>query len=52
MENKTNNTKTEIKKKDMSKTFETIKGELFFEDKVIQKLIGLALDEIDGLLNN
>ncbi len=50
MENKTNNTKTEIKKKDMSKTFETIKGELFFEDKVIQKLIGLALDEIDGLL--
>lgn len=28
MENKTNNTKTEIKKKDMSKTFETIKGDL------------------------
>ncbi|PQE84845.1 Asp23/Gls24 family envelope stress response protein [Enterococcus faecalis] len=50
MENKTNNTKTEIKKKDMSKTFETIKGELFFEDKVIQKIIGIALDEIDGLL--
>ncbi|HAP2793811.1 TPA: Asp23/Gls24 family envelope stress response protein [Enterococcus faecalis] len=48
--NKTNNTKTEIKKKDMSKTFETIKGELFFEDKVIQKIIGIALDEIDGLL--
>ncbi|EKS9955512.1 Asp23/Gls24 family envelope stress response protein [Enterococcus faecalis] len=34
----------------MSKTFETIKGELFFEDKVIQKIIGIALDEIDGLL--
>ena len=50
MENKTNNTKTEIKKKDMSKTFETIKGELFFEYKVIQKIIGIALDEIDGLL--
>ncbi|WGL02017.1 Asp23/Gls24 family envelope stress response protein [Enterococcus faecalis] len=50
MENKTNNIKTEIKKKDMSKTFETIKGELFFEDKVIQKIIGIALDEIDGLL--
>lgn len=50
MENKTNNTKTEIKKKDMSKTFETIKGELFFEDKVIQKIVGIALDEIDGLL--
>ena len=50
MQNKTNNTKTEIKKKDMSKTFETIKGELFFEDKVIQKIIGIALDEIDGLL--
>ena len=32
MENKTNNTKTEIKK-DMSKTFETIKGELFLKIK-------------------
>ena len=50
MENKTNNTKTEIKKKDMSKTFETIKGELFFFFFVIQKIIGIALDEIDGLL--
>ncbi|PQE49691.1 Asp23/Gls24 family envelope stress response protein, partial [Enterococcus faecalis] len=28
MENKTNNTKTEIKKKDMSKTFETIKDKV------------------------
>ncbi|MGH2227117.1 Asp23/Gls24 family envelope stress response protein, partial [Enterococcus faecalis] len=50
MENKTNNAKTEIKKKDMSETFQTIKGELFFEDKVIQKIIGIALDDIDGLL--
>lgn len=50
MENKTNNTKTEIKKNDVAKTSEIIKGELVFEDKVIQKIIGIALDEIDGLL--
>ena len=48
MENKTNNTKTEIKKNDVAKTSEIIKGELVFEDKVIQKIIGIALDEIDG----
>lgn len=35
MENKINNIKIEIKKKDMLKIFEIIKGELFFEDKVI-----------------
>ena len=50
MDNKTNNTKTEIKKNDISKASEAIKGELVFEDKVIQKIIGIALDEIDGLL--
>ncbi|MHC5190474.1 Asp23/Gls24 family envelope stress response protein [Enterococcus cecorum] len=50
MDNKTNNTKTEIKKNGISKASEAIKGELVFEDKVIQKIIGIALDEIDGLL--
>lgn len=28
----------------------TIKGNLTFDDKVIQKIIGIALEEIDGLL--
>lgn len=27
-----------------------VKGELTFEDKVIQKIIGIALEEVDGLL--
>jgi uncharacterized alkaline shock family protein YloU len=27
-----------------------ITGELTFDDKVIQKIIGIALEEIDGLL--
>ena len=27
-----------------------IKGELTFEDKVVQKIIGLALENVDGLL--
>ncbi|EHG5971912.1 Asp23/Gls24 family envelope stress response protein [Enterococcus faecalis] len=34
----------------MLKPIESVKGELVFEDKVIQKIIGIALDEIDGLL--
>lgn len=28
----------------------TIKGDLTFDDKVIQKIVGIALEEIDGLL--
>lgn len=50
MENKTINAKKDIEKKDISKTFEDVKGELVFEDKVIQKIIGIAIDKIDGLL--
>lgn len=50
MDNLTNNKKKDGEKKDTSKPIESVKGELVFEDKVIQKLIGLALDEIDGLL--
>lgn len=50
MDNLTNNKKKDGEKKDTSKPIESVKGELVFEDKVIQKLIVLALDEIDGLL--
>ena len=50
MDNLTNSKKKDGEKKDTSKPIESVKGELVFEDKVIQKLIGLALDEIDGLL--
>ena len=32
------------------KTPEAIRGELTFEDKVIEKIVGLALNNIDGLL--
>lgn len=28
----------------------TVKGELVYEDKVIQKIIGIALEKVDGLL--
>lgn len=28
----------------------TVKGNLTFDDKVIQKIIGIALSEVDGLL--
>lgn len=41
MENKTNDSTT---------TTQQISGELTFADKVIQKIIGLALADIDGLL--
>lgn len=50
MDNLTNNKKKDVEKKDMSKSIESVKGELVFEDKVIQKIIGIALDEIEGLL--
>ncbi|HAZ0794187.1 TPA: Asp23/Gls24 family envelope stress response protein [Enterococcus faecium] len=50
MDNLTNNKKKEVEKKDILKPIESVKGELVFEDKVIQKIIGIALDEIDGLL--
>lgn len=32
------------------KTDSSVKGELTYEDKVVQKIIGIALEEIDGLL--
>lgn len=44
-----NNNKEEKKQQDL-KTNEVVKGELLFDDKVVQKIIGIALSEIDGLL--
>ncbi|MCI1903665.1 MAG: Asp23/Gls24 family envelope stress response protein [Enterococcaceae bacterium] len=44
----------DLKKKDhtaqVPEKSSTIKGELTFEDKVIQKIIGIAVEKIDGLL--
>lgn len=33
-----------------TKTDETVKGDLVYDDKVIQKIIGVAIEQIDGLL--
>lgn len=35
---------------DMSEKNHNIKGDLTFDDKVIQKIVGIALEKIDGLL--
>ena len=40
--------------KETPKTKETqpeIKGTLTYEDKVVQKIVGLALESVDGLLS-
>lgn len=44
----------DLKKKDHAaqapEKISTVKGELTFDDKVIQKIIGIAVEKIDGLL--
>lgn len=47
MENKNNN---QVATKDEAKNVET-KGQLTFDDKVLKKIIGIALGEVDGLLD-
>ena len=42
--------KKENEKKDVNKNVEEVKGELTYENKVIQKIIGFSLENISGLL--
>ena len=44
------NTNTNVEKKDATAVAHEIKGELTYEDKVIQKIIGLSLENVSGLL--
>ena len=39
------------KKKDVAVVSQDVKGELTYEDKVIQKIIGLSLEKVPGLLD-
>lgn len=44
------NINTNVEKKDATVVPHEIKGELTYEDKVIQKIIGLSLENVSGLL--
>ncbi|ODO40720.1 Asp23/Gls24 family envelope stress response protein [Streptococcus pneumoniae] len=44
------NTNTNVEKKDATVVAHEIKGELTYGDKVIQKIIGLSLENVSGLL--
>ena len=44
------NINTNVEKKDATVVAHEIKGELTYEDKVIQKIIGLSLENVSGLL--
>ncbi|HET1352707.1 TPA: Asp23/Gls24 family envelope stress response protein [Streptococcus pneumoniae] len=44
------NTNTNVEKKDATVVAHEIKGELTYKDKVIQKIIGLSLENVSGLL--
>ncbi len=44
------NMDSKMKKDSAMDTTETVRGELTYEDKVIQKIIGIAIAEVDGLL--
>ena len=45
-----NTNKKENEKKDVNKNVGEVKGELTYENKVIQKIIGFSLENISGLL--
>lgn len=45
-----NTNKKENEKKDVNKNVEEVKGDLTYENKVIQKIIGFSLENISGLL--
>ena len=40
-----------VDKKDVAVVSQNVKGELTYEDKVIQKIIGLSLEKVPGLLD-
>ena len=44
------NTNVNVEKKNSTVVSQDVKGELTYEDKVIQKIIGLSLENISGLL--
>ena len=44
-----NTNKKENEKKDVNKNVEEVKGELTYENKVIQKIIGFSLENISSL---
>ena len=48
--NTTNVNTTNVDKQEATKKVDAVKGELTYEDKVIQKIIGLSLEKVDGLL--
>ncbi len=50
MSNEKNVNTTNVDKQEATKKVDEVKGELTYEDKVIQKIIGLSLEKVDGLL--
>lgn len=44
------NTNVNVEKKNSTVVSQDVKGELTYEDKVIQKIIGLSLENVSGLL--
>ena len=46
----TNKDFKDVAKKEVAQATHEVKGELTYEDKVIQKIIGLSLEKVDGLL--
>ncbi len=50
MSNEKNVNTTNVDKQEPTKKVDAVKGELTYEDEVIQKIIGLSLEKVDGLL--
>ena len=50
MSNEKNVNTTNVDKQEATKKVDAVKGELTYEDKVIQIIIGLSLEKVDGLL--
>lgn len=51
MLNEKNVNTTNVDKQEPTKKVDAVKGELTYEDEVIQKIIGLSLEKVDGLLD-